>query len=39
VNRLLAVSGALTPRFILRALMAQIFAPTAASRRDLTARS
>jgi short-subunit dehydrogenase len=39
VNRLLALSGALTPRFILRFLMAQMFAPTAASRRDLTARS
>ena len=30
VNRLLAVSGALTPRFVLRWLMAQMFAPTAA---------
>ena len=30
VNQLLAVSGALTPRFILRWLMAQMFAPTAA---------
>src|SRR5437667_11149072 len=41
VNRLLAVSGALTPRFVLRWLMAQMFAPTAASRRgnNLTPRS
>ena len=41
VNRLLAVSGALTPRFILRWLMAQMFAPTPGSRRDsdLTTRS
>ncbi|TLZ25588.1 MAG: SDR family NAD(P)-dependent oxidoreductase [Gammaproteobacteria bacterium] len=30
VNQLLAVSGALTPRFVLRWLMAQMFAPTAA---------
>ena len=27
-NRLLAISGALTPRFILRWLMARMFAPT-----------
>ena len=27
-NRLLAISGALTPRFILRWLMAKMFAPT-----------
>ncbi len=41
VNRVLAVSGALTPRPILRWLMAQMFAPTTAARRDgnLTARS
>src|SRR5437870_8347426 len=41
VNQLLAVSGALTPRFVLRWLMAQMFAPTAASRRgnNLTPRS
>src|ERR1700736_5429216 len=30
-NRLLALSGALTPRFILRGLMAKMFAPTAAA--------
>ena len=29
-NRLLALSGALTPRFILRSLMAKMFAPTGA---------
>ena len=31
-NRLLAISGALTPRFILRGLMARMFAPTTAGR-------
>jgi short-subunit dehydrogenase len=30
-NRLLALSGALTPRFILRGLMAKMFAPTTAA--------
>jgi hypothetical protein len=30
-NRLLAFSGALTPRFILRWLMAKMFAPSAAA--------
>jgi len=30
-NRLLALSGALTPRFILRRLMANMFAPTTAA--------
>lgn len=42
VYRLLALSSALTPRFILRSLMGQMFAPTAASSgKDghLTARS
>jgi NAD(P)-dependent dehydrogenase (short-subunit alcohol dehydrogenase family) len=29
-NRLVALSGALTPRFILRSLMARMFAPTGA---------
>jgi len=33
-NRLLAFSGALTPRFILRWLMARMFAPTAAAARS-----
>src|SRR5882762_9032950 len=33
-NRLLAFSGALTPRFILRWLMAKMFAPTAAAARS-----
>jgi hypothetical protein len=30
-NRLLAFSGAVTPRFILRWLMAKMFAPSAAA--------
>jgi hypothetical protein len=39
-NRLLAVSGALTPRFIPRGLMAKMFAPTtAASDRPETHRT
>src|ERR1700730_1696379 len=33
-NRLLAISGALTPRFILRGLMARMFAPTTAGRES-----
>jgi hypothetical protein len=35
-NRLLAVSGALTPRFILRGLMARMFAPTTVGRASST---
>jgi uncharacterized protein len=33
-NRLVAVAGALTPRFVLRSLMAMMFAPTAAAARS-----
>ena len=33
-NRLVALSGALTPRFILRRLMGMMFAPTAAARKS-----
>jgi uncharacterized protein len=33
-NRLVALAGALTPRFVLRSLMAMMFAPTAAAARS-----